>query len=203
MSPAPVLQYSAIGQFTGYPGIPVESPTTRWLDLLIRDATLQNGPLPDWDYDSNGLNVFGNSVRQSPVSNSVSLSVPLKPIGEPLTRQKHPFSAASTTSGYLTERIPHVGNQKCEELEWKALEPVELRPHETILFRHYVEHISLWVSSVMRSLERFKVCFLTISSVDGLIRPSSSVCDICSTSSGNEPPSPTLPASPSCRLFYR
>lgn len=39
-SPAPVASYQAHCQFTGYPGIPVESPTTRWLDLLIGDATI-------------------------------------------------------------------------------------------------------------------------------------------------------------------
>jgi hypothetical protein len=145
-SPAPLATYQAHCQFTGYPVLPVESPTTRWLDLLIGDATIQNGPLPDWEYDSNGLDVFGNSVAQSPVSHSATLSIPLKQISEPNSRLRHPFSTTSTSSGYLRERIPYVGNQKREELAWKAIEPIELQPHETILFRHYTDHISLWVN---------------------------------------------------------
>lgn len=182
-----VAEYRALYQFTGYPGIPVESPTTRWLDLLVHDATIQNGPLPDWEYDSNGLDVFGNSVAQSPMSvpnaAAASLSVPLKPVddGPSLARQRHPFSASSTTSAYLTERIPHVGNQKREEVAWKAVESIELRPHETILLRHYAEHISRWVSlliTVRKSL-------LTIT--DGPIRSSTSLWNICSTSGGNNP----------------
>lgn len=147
-SPGAAVPYQTHTQFTGYPGIAVDSPTARWLDLLIGDATVDNGPLPDWEYDSNGLDVFGNSVAQSPVSNSASLSLPVKAVAAAphTSRQRNPFSA--TSCDYLKERTPYVGNQKREELAWKAIEPVELQKHETILLRHYAEHISRWVSTI-------------------------------------------------------
>lgn len=141
--PSPAISYQPQLQFTADPGVGVESPTSRWLDLLIGDATLQIGPLPDWEYDANGLDVFGNSVAQSPLSNSGTLAAPYKPLNDPNSRHRNPYT--STENAYLKERIPYVGNQKREELAWKAIEPLELQPHEMILFRHYTEHISLWV----------------------------------------------------------
>ena len=141
----------------------VESLTTRWLDLLIGDVTMNFGPLGDFVFDDpSGLNIFGNSIAHTPV--------PTNPEEDDEENRRHRNGAVDGTLGaaagsdivhgsdkattisesnpYMRERILFSGDQlKKKEQAWQALEPIELKGQEHVLFRHFVERLSLWVSS--------------------------------------------------------
>lgn len=117
---------------------PGESPTSRWLDLLIADATLHESASSELHRESNGFDIFGNSVAQTPVATPVP---PPSDDGEwprnttvPLTRNAH-----------LLERTPYNGDYLREQKAWAAVDPIELQPREHVLFSHFVQHISRWV----------------------------------------------------------
>lgn len=132
-------------------GHTADSPTSKWLDLLIADATLNQRSPADFQYDFNGLDIFGNSVLQTTVlpdetnaggNNQSGGSVPALPTNKP---------GASPRNAYLGERISKTRDQQREkEQAWEASEPIDLQPQEHILFRHFVEHISKWVSALAR-----------------------------------------------------
>lgn len=131
-------------------GHTADSPTSKWLDLLIADATLNQRSPSGFQYDFNGLDIFGNSVLQTTVlpdetnaasagNNDSSGGVTGLPTSKP---------GASPRNAYLGERISKTRDQQREkEQAWEASEPIDLQPQEHVLFRHFVEHISKWVSA--------------------------------------------------------
>ncbi|KAK7413953.1 hypothetical protein QQX98_007136 [Neonectria punicea] len=139
-------QTSAYATFPGFSAASVssasqgvETPTARWLGLLIGDAILSNGALPDVDLEHNGLRMFGNFVAQTPGS---------------ITAEEHrtpilvdPQLIASTTSNAsLQERLPQLGSDQISEKQaWHSAEPIKLSPQECRLFKHFVQHISQWI----------------------------------------------------------
>lgn len=108
--------------------------TMRWLDLLIGDATLNYGPLPDLSLHQDGFNIFGNSVAQTPV-----------PTDEAETPATHDGPEVTLQNAYLQERIPDNKATSRDKKLWQAAEPIALQPQEHVLFRHFTEHISRWV----------------------------------------------------------
>lgn len=135
---------------------PGESPTSRWLDLLIADAN-------DWAsleryLEPNGLDIFGNSVTQTPEITPPGSPGPPGPPPQENDDGNDYSPTASTVSplprhAYLLERAPCNAHQLREEQAWAAQDPIELRPAEHILFKHFVERISQWVFHV-RSIKR-------------------------------------------------
>ncbi|KPM46363.1 hypothetical protein AK830_g146 [Neonectria ditissima] len=127
-----------------------ESLTSRWLHLLIGDASLNWGPLPELDFDLNGYDIFGNSVAQTPVA--------LDENGTPQADDRQRTDNLDTQIGklpmtshspYLQERILFAGDQlRATEQAWQALEPIVLQQQEHILFRHFIDHISHWLHNV-------------------------------------------------------
>lgn len=111
--------------------------TMRWLDLLIGDATLNYGPLPDLSFHQDGFNIFGNSVAQTPV-----------PTDEAETPATHDSPQATLQNAYLQERIPDNKAISRDKKLWQAAEPIALQPQEHVLFRHFTEHISRWVRAL-------------------------------------------------------
>jgi hypothetical protein len=107
------------------------SLTLRWLDLLIGDATLNYGPLPELEI---GPDVFGNAVTQTPAS-----------LDEAATPATNDSSGVTTQSAYLQERLPDRRGPSGDKQLWQASEAIALQPQEHILFRHFTEHISRWV----------------------------------------------------------
>lgn len=141
-------------------GHSADSPTSKWLDLLIADATLNRRTPSEFPYDANGPDIFGNSVLQTPVlrdeartasaddTNNNGSDVPCLIKGK---------TGASTRNAYLGERTCGTRDQQREkEQVWEASEPIGLQSQEHILFRHFVEHISQWVSA----LPRQGMCFI-------------------------------------------
>ncbi|UPK90964.1 hypothetical protein LCI18_001899 [Fusarium solani-melongenae] len=108
------------------------SLTLRWLDLLIGDATLNYGPLPELEI---GPDVFGNAVTQTPTS--------LDEAATPATNDGG--SSITTQSAYLQERLPDRRGPSGDKQLWQASEAIALQPQEHILFRHFTEHISRWM----------------------------------------------------------
>ncbi|KAJ3466548.1 hypothetical protein MRS44_004112 [Fusarium solani] len=107
------------------------SLTLRWLDLLIGDATLNYGPLPELEI---GPDVFGNAVTQTPTS-----------LDEAATPATNDSSGVTTQSAYLQERLPDRRGPSGDKQLWQASEAIALQPQEHILFRHFTEHISRWM----------------------------------------------------------
>ncbi|KAI8722811.1 hypothetical protein NCS52_00426000 [Fusarium sp. LHS14.1] len=110
------------------------SLTLRWLDLLIGDATLNYGPLPELDIGLSGPDVFGNTVTQTPTS-----------LDEAATPATNDSSGVTTQSAYLQERLPDRRGPSSDKQFWQASEAIALQPQEHILFRHFTEHISRWM----------------------------------------------------------
>ncbi|RSL83252.1 hypothetical protein CEP52_016765 [Fusarium oligoseptatum] len=107
------------------------SLTLRWLDLLIGDATLNYGPLPELEI---GPNVFGNAVTRTPAS-----------LDEAATPATNDSSGVTTQSAYLQERLHDKGGSTGDKHLWQASDAIALQPQEHILFRHFTEHISRWM----------------------------------------------------------
>lgn len=119
----------------------VESPTTRWLDLLIADASLGNRGLPDFDVELGDSNIFGNAISPAPGSNVLEASPNSNGQSECYPRRQTARNPA------LQERnFPLRSDQIHEKQAWHSSEPVRLLDHEHKLFRHFVQHISQWVS---------------------------------------------------------
>ncbi|KAF7552034.1 hypothetical protein G7Z17_g4566 [Cylindrodendrum hubeiense] len=142
-------------QNTTYPAMPefapgsisstshsVDTPTARWLELLIGDAALDNGTFPDIDLECSALSMFGNSIAQTPTSAAV------EDRRTPVFRTE--VSLRSVTSrtlhASLQERLPQLGSdQVSEKHAWYSIEPIKLSPQECRLFHHFVQHISQWI----------------------------------------------------------
>lgn len=140
-SPGQMLFQSAINPCASTPdssiayGVPL---TTRWLDLLIGDATLHYGPLTEAHIPSGGINIFGNSVAHSPVSIEEDSVSHAGSASGGVVETRHP---------YLRERIVGARDRLREKDQaWKALEPLGLQAQEHVLFRHFTDHVSQWVS---------------------------------------------------------
>ncbi|KAF5004756.1 hypothetical protein FDECE_8746 [Fusarium decemcellulare] len=115
-----------------------ESLTLKWLDLLIGDATLNYGPLPELDIDPNGPNIFGNSAAQTPVA--------IDEVATPVTNNSWTNGTSATTRHpYLQERVPDKGGLFGDKKLWQASEPISLLPQEHLLLRHFTENISRWM----------------------------------------------------------
>ena len=127
-----------------------DSPTSKWLDLLIADATLNQRSPADFQYDFNGLDIFGNSVLQTTVLPDEANTAPAgnNNNGGGVSGLSTNKPGASPRNAYLGERISKTRDQQREkEQVWEASEPIDLQSQEHILFRHFVEHISKWVSA--------------------------------------------------------
>ncbi|KAF4465816.1 hypothetical protein FALBO_7347 [Fusarium albosuccineum] len=115
-----------------------ESLTLKWLDLLIGDATLNYGPLPELDIDPNGPNIFGNSAAQTPVA--------IDEAATPVANNSWTNGTSATTRhSYLQERVPDKGGLFGDKKLWQASEPISLLPQEHLLLRHFTENISRWM----------------------------------------------------------
>lgn len=139
--------------YTGLPGFAagsissashgVETPTARWLELLIGDALLENGTLPDIDLEYSTLSMFGNSVVQTPAS--IIAEDRQTPVFGTETDSR--LGTSRTLHASLQERLPQLGNDQVSEKQaWYSVEPIKLSPQECILFYHFVKHVSQWVS---------------------------------------------------------
>ncbi|KAJ3545313.1 hypothetical protein NM208_g2570 [Fusarium decemcellulare] len=118
-----------------------ESLTLKWLDLLIGDATLNYGPLPELDIDPNGPNIFGNSAAQTPV--------PIDEAATPATNNSWTNGTSATTRNpYLQERLRDKGGLFGDKKLWQAAEPISLSPQEHLLLRHFTENISRWLHNI-------------------------------------------------------
>jgi hypothetical protein len=134
--------HSALYHFTGASDASqtIESPTARWLDLLIGDATLNNGGLPDYETDSAGFDVFGNALIYTP-----NREFPQGNLEHDGSNQS-PLPGTVTKHQSLKERIPYPRyEQLLEQQTWQTNGPIELQPNEHILFRHFIENISQWM----------------------------------------------------------
>lgn len=121
----------------------IESATAEWFGLLLGDAVLENSNLPDLNFESDGFDVFGNSIAHSPVQ-TPDENAPPGDINGPAAS---PFSQTSNLG--LLERVPRLGgDQLFEKQAWHSSEPIELLSREHFLFRHFVQHISQWVSLI-------------------------------------------------------
>lgn len=117
----------------------VESPTSRWLGLL-----LENRPLPDIDFESDGLPILRNSQTQTPHSTTAA---PLRPIS--LAGIDIAVAPWNSRNPSLQERIPQLGSEQLfEKQAWYSPEALTLLPHEHQIFQHFVRHISQWVSDI-------------------------------------------------------
>jgi hypothetical protein len=123
-----------------------DSPTSQWINLLIGDATLFYGPLPEY------IDIFGNAAKVNPIaSNELD-------IGHAQTRDVESHRPVARTPAFSTrhhdlqERESYHGDKLIEkERTWGIPGSIQLRAREQVLFRHFVEHISQWVSDGEKS----------------------------------------------------
>ncbi|KAM0543601.1 hypothetical protein ACHAPJ_012188 [Fusarium lateritium] len=129
-----------------YGSPPDASLTLKWLDLLLGDAAINYGPLPEAFPDTAGTNIFGNSAVQSPTALGED-NVPHTGGDAARPLETHTIEPRiETRNSYLRERIPAKEDQIREKDQtWQALEPINLQTQELILFRHFIDHISQWM----------------------------------------------------------
>lgn len=117
----------------------IENATAIWVDLLLKDAAAQNVDIGDLNFDSETLNIFGNSVIQSPAE-SHSANTQLQP---------HDQSSPPTKNPYLLDRIPPpLQSQRFEKQAWHSDLPLRISSEELLVFQNFVRNISLWVSAI-------------------------------------------------------
>ncbi|KAI9898110.1 hypothetical protein N3K66_006470 [Trichothecium roseum] len=95
----------------------------------------------------NGLDIFGNSVIQTPADlDRETPAAEPQPQRDIIPRGQKKNTVISR-SAYLQERIACAGDSahEKEKQAWKTLEPIRLQPQEHVLFRHFAEHISQWM----------------------------------------------------------
>ncbi|KAL6401068.1 hypothetical protein AUP68_16791 [Ilyonectria robusta] len=120
----------------------VETPTARWLELLIGDAVLDNGTLPEIDLEYSALSMFGNSLVQTPASTAAEDQ------RTPLFRTEVDSSSVTSRTLHvsLQERLPQLGSDQVSEKQaWYSIEAIKLSPQECRLFHHFVQHVSQWI----------------------------------------------------------
>lgn len=118
----------------------VEVATERWVNLLFRDAVTQNGDLWNMNFETKGLNIFGNSAVLSPVN-------PPQLDESNNQAQAAADSPASSNLGLLERNDSLDLDQVLEKQLWQSEAPIEILDQEHYAFRHFVQHISTWVCS--------------------------------------------------------
>ncbi|KAF5661130.1 Zn(II)2Cys6 transcription factor [Fusarium denticulatum] len=128
-----------------YGSSPDASLTLKWLDLLIGDAAITHGPVPETIPDPDGTNIFGNSAAQSPsTSGEAGASYGNDQIGPPEPHTNGLRVEMHNT--YLRERISSREDRSREKHQtWQASEPISLQTQELTLFRHFTEQLSQWM----------------------------------------------------------
>lgn len=117
----------------------IKNATAIWVDLLLKDAAAQNFDIGDLNFDSETLNIFGNSIIQSPVE---SYSANTQP-------QPHDHSSPPTKNPYLLDRTPPLlQSQRFEKQAWHSDLPLQISSEELLVFQNFVQNISLWVSAI-------------------------------------------------------
>lgn len=126
-------------------GLDEGSPTSKWLDLLISDATLNDRTASEFQYSPNTLEIFDNVLQHMPAA---TRGVTAESVDSDVGRVTGGRLSALTHNNYLKERTSRTRETQQERQEWEALEPIELQAREHVLFRHFVEHISQWVGYI-------------------------------------------------------
>lgn len=132
----------------------VESPTARWLGLLIGDAILDNdGAWPDLGPEHGWSDVFGEGTASVAPTSDTALLISRAEEEQGIDasnqyhRENHHLERFRSCNRSLEERSPHLGSdQLVEKRAWYSLEPIRLSERERRLFHHFVRHVSTWVS---------------------------------------------------------
>ncbi|CAK7204183.1 hypothetical protein SEUCBS139899_006937 [Sporothrix eucalyptigena] len=122
----------------------VEAATAQWLGLLIGDANQDAaGGLAtfDWDGECGDMDCFGNAVAD--MTTAPADDVPLvSSTLQSSTSNANPGIVNRTNPG-LQERFARLGgDQQLEIQAWHHAIPIELLPHEHVLFQHFIKNIS-------------------------------------------------------------
>lgn len=126
----------------------IEIATERWVNLLFRDAVTQNEDLWNMNFETKGLNIFGNTVAPSPVDSPQPLPPPLLPnesSDQGAAQAVVVGSPASSNPGLLERNVSLEQDQVLEKQLWQSETSVEILDREHYAFRHFVQHISTWV----------------------------------------------------------
>jgi hypothetical protein len=156
----------------------IESDTAGWFGLLFGDAVLGNSSLPDINFEAEGLDIFGNSIPQTPIR------TPSEDSAQREITSLAVITSPETSNKSLLERVPRLGrDQLFEKQSWHSSEPIKLLLEEQFLFQHFVRHISQWVRSSLFDL--FKVYMYRSNDAfhsDRLFRPEDAILNVCASS---------------------
>ncbi|KAK7757801.1 hypothetical protein SLS62_000179 [Diatrype stigma] len=137
--------YRVVEDFAKQQDDNIEIATERWVSLLFRDAVTQNEDLWNMNFETEGLNIFGNTVAPSPVG---SPQPPPPPPNEsndqPAAQVAVGGSPASSNPGLLERNVSLEQDQVLEKQLWQSESTVEILDREHYAFRHFVQHISTW-----------------------------------------------------------
>ncbi len=116
----------------------VEIATERWVNLLFRDAIMQNEDLWNMNFETQGFNIFGNSVAVSPAH--------APQLGELSGRDPEGIDSPGSSNLDLLERNTALEQDQLFEVQlWQSEVPIQILEQEPYAFRHFVQHISNWV----------------------------------------------------------
>ncbi|KAH7357202.1 hypothetical protein BKA65DRAFT_222572 [Rhexocercosporidium sp. MPI-PUGE-AT-0058] len=113
---------------------------SRWFDMLVGDSALENGT-PDTDIGMDDRSKPGTPREQHRTSFPHMRSFQGSPTDGSYVQGSSPCYSSSP---HLLERNSPM-NSAAEKLRWQAPAPIELSPYELVIFRNFVERISLWI----------------------------------------------------------
>jgi hypothetical protein len=113
---------------------------TRWFDMLVGDSTFEN-EFSNFDIDLDDPNNLDTSHQGQP---SLPYVRPCNKI--PATFGIDATSPSSSSTQLLERTDPSPDrNATIEKLKWQAPTTIELLPYEHLIFRNFVQRVSLWV----------------------------------------------------------
>jgi hypothetical protein len=117
---------------------------SRWFDMLVGDATFENSSIPDFDIGLNEHGIVG--TPKDPDLNGIPYMgrTCTTPGGADIS-----VASPSSSSPQLLERsAPGPDrNAMTEKMRWQSPDNIPLLPYEHLIFRNFVQRISLWVTA--------------------------------------------------------
>lgn len=99
---------------------------------------MQNEDLWNMNFETQGFNIFGNSVAVSPAH--------APQLGELSGRDPEGIDSPGSSNLDLLERNTALEQDQLFEVQlWQSEVPIQILEQEHYAFRHFVQHISNWV----------------------------------------------------------
>ncbi|KAF3056511.1 hypothetical protein GL218_06495 [Daldinia childiae] len=116
---------------------PVCGGCSKTRKTCIYENGQKNEDIRNMNFESEGFNIFGNSVAQSPID--------LPELNGSCNEDGIVLSTLSSNPCLRERNLILEQDQTLEKQSWQSESPITILPHEHIAFRNFVQHISGWM----------------------------------------------------------